>query len=144
MVIFNVNNLEVCMRLSAKMLKNVVNVNHWDYTSQVYISEGNVNEFYFQLVNLDKTIDKNPIRYISEANIVSAEVFFESLDNSKKFSVQASQPFAGDKSIWKVSLLSTQVPNAGSIKISLTEGGVVKTFIVQSAIRVDYSNIGSC
>jgi len=141
------------MRLLAKLLQNVINVNHWEYANEVYIGEGNINEFYFQLVNLSKSPDPNdglgiisefPMRYISQASSISVKVFFDSIDDSEEFEVNASQPFSDDKSIWKITLSSSQVPKAGGIKITVTEDGVEKNFIIQSAIVVDYSEIGSC
>ena len=141
------------MRLSAKVLKNVINVNYWEYANEVYINEGSVNDLYFQIVNLNKTPESSdmvgivpefPMRYISQATSISVKVTFESIDDAEEFEVNATQPFSDDKSIWKVALTSDQTPKAGSIKITITEDGVEKTFIVQSVIAVDYSEIGSC
>ena len=141
------------MRLSAKLLQNVINVNHWEYANEIYIGEGNVNEFYFQLVNLSKSpnpedgigiLPEFPMRYMSQASAISIKVFFDSIDDDEEFEINATQPFADDKSIWKISLTSSQTPKAGAIKITVTEDGVEKSFIVQSAIVVDYSEIGSC
>lgn len=140
------------MRLNAKMIKNVSNLNHWEYTDSVYIREGQVNEFYFQLVDLDKIHPKEkskvlpdfPLRYISEATSITLNVTFPSVNPDNVFSVTASQPFSNDKSIFKVTLLSSEVPNSGSIEISLDEDGVVKNFIVLNALRVESNDIGSC
>ena len=44
------------MRLNAKILKNVVNVNQWEYTNQAHVQEGQINEIYLQLVDLDKSM----------------------------------------------------------------------------------------
>lgn len=141
------------MRLNIKMIKNVANVNQWEYANEAYIQEGQANEFYFQIVDLDKTPENKsrvgifpeyPMRYISQATSFSVSVTFESIDDAQEFSVNATQPFVDDRSICKVSLSASQSPKAGSIKVSITEDGVVKTFIAKATISVDYLNIGSC
>lgn len=140
------------MRINAKMLKNVSGVNHWEYATEAYLQEGQINEFYFQLVDLNKIhpAEKSkaqpdfPLRYISQATVVSATVTFPALDSGDQFDIVATQPFADDKSIWKVTVPSAQVPSSGNIIVTLTEDGATKTFVVKSAIRVELLNVGSC
>lgn len=141
------------MRISAKTLKNVENVNFWQYTSQVYANEGQANSLFIQLVDLDKPLEENPknlvnpsfpLRYISTASVLAVSATFESIDDSQEFVIVGSQPFAGDKSIWKFDLSASQTPNSGSIKITITEDGVAKSFIVNQAISVIGLNQGHC
>ena len=133
------------MRLNARILKNVANINQWEYSSDAYVQEGQVNEIYFQIIDLDKKIDSNCyMRYLSTAASIGVEVTFPSLDDAQVITATATQPFADDKSIWKVSLSSTQLPNSGSIKIKLTEDGSDKYFTVKAAIQVQLLNSGGC
>ena len=146
------------MRITAKMLKNVANVNNWQYANQAHVQENQANDIYFQLVDLDITpaIDKSlalpdfPLRYIPQGTSIALEVTFPALRsesddvNAEQFSVAASQPFSDDKSIWKVSLTSSQLPKSGSITMKLTIDGVDKYFLVNNALAVDLLNVGSC
>lgn len=133
------------MRLNAKMLKNVANINQWEYASTVHVQEGQINEIYFQIIDLNKKLDSGCyLRYLSAAAVIGVEVTFPSIDDDQVIVATATQPFADDKSIWKVSLLSTQLPNSGAINIKLTEDGVDKYFTVKAAIEVDLLNSGGC
>lgn len=140
------------MRLSAKMLKNVSNVNHWEYAETAYVQEGQVNEFYFQLVDLDKIhqgekskiLPDFPLRYMSQATEVSVEATFLDVNPDNQFAVIATQPFADDKSIFKITLTSDQVPNSGNLQISLTEDGNTKKFLIKGGIKVEMQDVGGC
>lgn len=142
------------MRLSAKILKNVNNVNSWSYTSQAYMTEGQPNTLYLQLVDLNQVIGvlpekspvspENPIRYISQAVSLSVFVKFSSIDDDTEFEITGSQPFSQDRSIWRFDLLSTQVPNSGYIQVRIMEDGVERKFNVKNAISVETIEIGSC
>ncbi len=139
------------MRLNAKILKNVANVNNWQYANQASIQEGQANEIYFQFVDYDKVpgsdkssaLPDSPLRYMPQGE-VSVSATFPSIDTALEFTVVATQPFADDKSIWKVSLLSTQLPKSGNFKIKLTEDGADKNILAKNAIAVDLLNVGSC
>ena len=129
------------MRLSVKMLENVINVNNFNHVSQVYLQAGQINEFYFQLVDLNKDPS---LRYLSQATSMSVSVHFDSIDDAQAFDVSATKPFTDDKSIWKIALTAAQVPKSGAIKVTVTEDSVVKSFIVKAAISVELTEIGSC
>ena len=140
------------MRLNAKILKNVANINQWQYASQTTIQEGQANEIYVQLVDLDKTpgIEKSsvlpdfPLRYISQAAAQALQATFPSIDDAAEFAVSGTQPFADDKSIWKFTLTASQLPKSGNFKLKLTEDGVDKFILVKNSIVVDLLNVGSC
>lgn len=142
------------MRLSAKMLKNVVGVNNWSHSNQAYLSEGQANDVYIQLVDLDWTTKASPeqssafpqypIRYISQASAVEVKATFLDIDDDQEFEIIATQPFADDKSIFKFSLSNSQIPNSGNLLITITEDNVSKSFIIQNAITVSLLNVGGC
>lgn len=133
------------MRLNAKILKNVASVNQWEYADQAYVQEGQINEVYLQLVDLDKALGTDcPLRYLSQAASIALEVTFPSIDDSTVIAASATQPFSDDKSIWRVTLAANQVPNSGAIRIKLTEDGVDKYFLVSAAISVQLLNDGGC
>lgn len=138
------------MRLSAKMIKNVEHVNNFQYTDEVEIQEGNENEFYFQLVDLDKVplaedskvLPDLPLRYMSEDGSLVVE--FDSLFDDETFEVAATQPFALDSSIWKVTLTEDQVPKTGNMVFRFTENSKTKRVSVRNVIRVTLEDLGGC
>jgi hypothetical protein len=140
------------MRLNAKILKNVANVNQWVYTNQATVQEGQANEIYIQLVDLDKSpgTEKSPafpdfpLRYLSQATVVTLMAIFPSIDDAQVINVSATQPFVDDRSIWKIVLANNQLPKAGNFQLKLTEDGLSKSMLVKNAILVELLNVGSC
>jgi hypothetical protein len=140
------------MRLNAKILKNVAGVNNWQYVNQATIQEGQINEIYLQLVDYDKTpgVEKSsvlpdfPLRYIPQGTTIALEASFPSIDDAAVFAVAGTQPFADDKSIWKFTLTSSQIPKSGNFKLKLTEDGADRQILVRNSIIVDLLNVGSC
>ena len=128
------------MKLSAKFLKNVENVNSFQYVPQWDISEGSAQSLYFQII--DK--QKEDIRYMPQDAPITVKVFFLSIDDDQIIEKTATQPFTDDKSIWKIDLLVTDVPNSGAVKFSVDENGTTVTFKVSQAIVVDLLDNGGC
>lgn len=129
------------MKLSAKFLKNVANINNFQYANQWSISEGSQHVLYFQFI--DKL--KDDLRYISEAaSIDEVTVTFLNIDETFEIIKTATQPFADDKSIWSITLNVDEVPNPGAVKFSITEDGSERRFRVEQAISVDLLDVGSC
>lgn len=140
------------MRLSAKMLKNVSSVNHFEYSATAFLSEGSANEVYFQLVDLDKVyypgvdtsaLPNTPLRYMP-ASGATVSVIFDSLFDDAEITLAATQPFAQDSSIWKVALAVDEIPASGNFIFSLTEGTSVKRSVVKNALNVSLNEVGSC
>ena len=126
------------MRLSAKLLENVANINNWDTVSQAHITEGEASSLYFQLFNESKGI-----RYITQASAYSVSATFPSLDGDT--TVVAQQPFADDKSIWKLPILSSHTPASGNFIITITEDGVSRRFSVMLGLIVEsIDSFGGC
>lgn len=128
------------MKLSVKFLKNVVNVNTFQYFENWDISEGSAQRLYFQIVDLHK----EGIRYMSQETPLLVSVKFPSIDSDIAIEKTATQPFADDKSIWYVDLDVFEVPNPGSVEFCLDENGVVSRFKVAQAITVNLLEDGGC
>lgn len=128
------------MKLSAKFLRNVANINCFEYTSQWDISEGSAQRLYFQIV--DK--HKEDLRYISGATVYTVSLEFPSIDENVTITKTATQAWADDKSVWYIDLLASEVPNSGAVKFTLTEDGVESKFKVSQAIVIDLLDSGSC
>jgi hypothetical protein len=109
------------MKLSAKFLKNVANVNCFEYTSQWEIAEGSAQSLCFQIT--DK--HKNDLRYLSQATVIDAvTVIFPSIDEGQVIVKTATQKWADDKSIWCIELDADEVPGSGAVQFSITEDGI--------------------
>jgi len=135
------------MRLNARILKNVASVNQFEYANQAYLQEGQANEFYIQLVDLNKLpsgSEECPLRYIPQGTTISVKVMFPALDSDNEVEITATQPFSDDGSIWKVNLSSSQDVSSGSITVTLTIDGVEQYFLISNAVVVDSLNVGSC
>lgn len=128
------------MKLSAKFLKNVADVNCFQYVTQWDISEGSAQRLYFQVV--DKL--KEDLRYLSQATATSIDVIFLSVESDEEITKTATQAFADDKSIWYIDLDADEVPNSGAVKFTITEDGDEKKFKVEQAIVVDLLDDGGC
>lgn len=128
------------MKLSAKFLKNVANINTFQYADQWDIAEGSIHRLYFQIV--DKL--KDNLRYMSQATVITASVTFVSIDDASEIVKTATQAWVDDKSIWYIDLASNEVPNSGAVKFSLTEDDVESKFKVSQAIVVDLIEDGGC
>jgi hypothetical protein len=129
------------MKLSVKFLKNVANINTFQYASQWNISEGSSQVLYFQFV--DKL--KDDLRYMSQADTIDeVSVIFLNIDEASEIIKTATQAFPDDKSIWTITLDSDEVPNSGAVKFSITEDGQERRFRVEQAIVVDLLDAGSC
>ena len=142
------------MRLNARMLKNVTDVNHWEYAREAHIQEGQTNEFYLQLVDVDQVPDEEikksiplpdfPLRYIPQGTTITLELTFPDLNTDNNIVVDATQPFSDDLSIFKVTLNSLQTPHSGSVKARLTIDGVDKYFLMNNVIVTDLLEVGDC
>lgn len=142
------------MRINAKILKNVIDVNHWQQASQAHLAEGQANDIYIQLIDLDwstksspeqsSAFPQYPIRYISQATAITVKAKFLSINDDDEFEIVGTQRFTDDKSIFKFALTSSQIPSAGNMVIVVTEDGIEKSFVIQQAITVDLLNKGGC
>lgn len=131
------------MRLSAKSLKNVENLNTFQYTNQWIVrQDGNSGEeqsLYFQLVDLDK----DGIRYMPEVGAVVV-VTFPDLDQTVQAVKTAVNPFAEDRSIFRIDLTVLDIIASGNVKFQITEGSKVKKFSVTNMVTVELLNTGGC
>ena len=142
------------MLLNARILKNVVDINHFQHANQANITEGQFNDVYIQLVDLDwstkstpeqsSAFPQSPIRYITGAAVIVVKAKFLSIDDSEEFEITATQPFTDDKSIFKFSLSNSQIPNSGNLLITVTEDGVDRSFVVQGGVNVALLSNGGC
>lgn len=132
------------MRLSAKTLKNVDNLNSWAYSENWVVRQngltGEADTLYFQITDLDR----DGIRYMP-SNSASMSVFFQSLDDAGDITKTAVMAFpSDDRSIWKIILSATDLPNSGNVIFSLTDGGNTYSFNITNGLSVELVNAGAC
>jgi hypothetical protein len=128
------------MKIYIKALKNVDNINSWNYTPTAVSYQGQTNSIYFQIVDKDRV---DSTRYIPVSG-ASCSIFFPNLDNAKKLTIQATQPFPQDSSIWMVTIASNQNISSGNVVFNLTENAITRSFVIDSFISVNSSLVGLC
>lgn len=125
------------MVLSARLLTNVCDVNGFDFAQRFEMTEGDQTTLYIQLIDATKHKDLVPsgLRYIP-ANGATLTLTLDSLDNAKRVTRSATQPFT-DPSIWAVCILSSdKILGTVNLKLTLTENSVVKSGTLLAAISV--------
>jgi hypothetical protein len=129
------------MLLSARPLKDVQNVNSFEPDSQLSWTEGDVIDIYFSLVDLsldhpEQGFNPSGRRYIPSAG-ATLSVVIENIDDSKKLTRLASQPFAGDGSIWKLALTaSDKCRGTPQMRLTLTEGTKVTRGLLKNSLKI--------
>jgi hypothetical protein len=129
------------MLLSAQMLKNVYGVNQFDLTTVVEFTKGDVVDVYFQLMDMSVNTSLcgyNPPgrRYMPDAG-ATLSVVLEDIDDAVKVTKTATQPFAQDPSIWKISLAATDlIQGAPNLRLTLTEGTDLTRGVSKNAFRI--------
>ncbi len=124
------------MRLSAKPIKNFVNINAFDFGSEWRIRQDEPNTLYLQLIDLDR----DGLRYMPTDASYSVSVSFPGTEIVKV----ATQESALDRSIWKVSLSSTEKVYSGNVQVSVTEAGVTRRFSILQGLAVEQLSDGGC
>jgi hypothetical protein len=76
-------------------------------------------------------------RYIPQGTPFSVSVQFDNLNQQYHVRRTASQPFAGDSSIWKVTILSQDQIMFNSMRVVLTENGQQNVFIVDTDLATE-------
>ena len=126
------------MVLTLLPLNAVASVNVWQFDDVVAFTEGDPTSAYFMLV--DSTVDRSRTpagkRYIP-ATAATMTCAIEAMDDTKKISRSASNPFPDDRSIWKLDFYSTDsLRGTAGIRFTLTEGTAVRTGYAKSVLRV--------
>jgi len=133
------------MLLGAIILKNVQNVNSFQRTTQTTIRQGSPTVIYFQLVDLDQLdASSQPLRYVpSSGSTMTATI--NSINTANVVSRLSTNPYGSDdRSIWSMSILSTDKPASGNLDIKLTEGSVVRTTTIANGVIIWSSATSQC
>jgi hypothetical protein len=128
------------VRLYAKPIKNYANINQFDYASEWTIRQGEANTLHFQLVDADQ----DNLRYLTSDGTATVQVTFPAVNSANIISKAAAQVSSLDRSIWSVSLLSTEIPASGNVQIAVTENGSTRRFSLLQGLIVELINAGGC
>jgi hypothetical protein len=129
------------MHLSARVLKDVQSVNSFEPDTELSWTEGDTLDVHLQLidVSLDRALQgfqPEGRRYVPTAGATLSCVI-ENIDDAKKITRLATQPFANDGSIWRLNILSTDViRGTPQLRLTLTEGTKVTRGLVRLALKI--------
>lgn len=129
------------MVLSARFLADVGGVNAFAQVRNVEFTAGDTLTVYLQLIDSSKDLAADGFRpggrrYVPAAG-ASLAVTINNVDDSKKITRLASQPFAGDSSIWSFTIMATDpIVGTADLRLVLTEGSTVTKGRVDAALRV--------
>ena len=127
------------MKLSIRPLTDVCGVNDFIYATRIEATKGDSFDFYFQLVDLEKNLGQHGyspcgLRLIpGDGSLLTVNVW--NTDKAKRFARQATNPFAQDTSIFKITLLPTD-PLDCSIEMEIVLLDATTTPATQRKCRV--------
>jgi hypothetical protein len=133
------------MKLAIRPLIDPCGVNDFIYGTRIEVTKGDVFDFYFQLVDLEKNLGQHAysppgLRFIpAEGSMLTVNIW--NLDSAKRFARQAMNPYPSDISIWKITLLDTDPLDCTvNMKIvlldSITTPPTQRTCYAQGALTV--------
>jgi hypothetical protein len=124
------------MILSALPLVDVCDANSWQPAKNVEFSVGDSPTIYFQLCDASKGMR----RYMPAAGAILTCVV-GNIDDAKKVTRLATQPFPLDPSIWVLSILSSDpVRGTQNLTLTLNESGKITHGLVKNLFRVSPSD----
>jgi hypothetical protein len=126
------------MLLTARILADVADVNHWTAADVAESVEGSTLDLYFQTV--DGSVERHNVpagrRYIPAAGAL-LEVTIETINTAKRVVRAATNPFPEDKSIFKLSLTPADgLVGTFSLKLKLVEGAKTSYGVLKQAISI--------
>lgn len=130
------------MLLSLRALENVVNVNTFQHSTQLRFTEGDAPVLYFQLIDASTDLASQGFvpagrRYVPAAG-ATLELTLNNIDDARRITRFATQPFANDLSIWALTLTTAdKIRGTVNVKVKLTEGSTVRYGLAQALVLVD-------
>lgn len=135
------------MRLGIQLLDSSATLNRFKVVSVLTINQGETFDVFFQLVDQEQSIRYVPaVGATCLVEVPRLAEAFGTLSNQRvnsDFSIRrgASNPFPDDRSIWKLTLSTTETANlmSSNIRVTITEGSVVKIALMPQALKVNRS-----
>lgn len=130
------------MILGARILIDVANVNTFRYSQYLQFGEKQNESFYIQLLDTSRdTVSEgykpSGRRYIPAAG-AALSVTIDNIDDARKITKVAVNPFPNDLSIFRVDILAADNIRAGTanLNLSLVEGGLTFRGKVCNVLRI--------
>ncbi len=129
------------MRLGITVL-DLTTVNQFRAQPSLRLVSGDPATLYVQLLNESydcSSFDPQTIRYVPNTG-ATLSVVLDNIDTSRRITKAATQPFAGDASIWSISLTpseSARLEGTISLKFTLTEGTAVRNGRLAAGILIE-------
>ncbi len=129
------------MQLSLRLLDDVQSVNSMELASELVLTSGDPQTVHVQLIDAGRQrvcADGPAVRYIPAAGATMSLVF-DSIDDAKRVTKVASQPFATDLSVWSVDLTvqdTAKLRGTISLAFTLTIGTRVVSGRLNAALIV--------
>jgi hypothetical protein len=138
------------MLLSARILSPFSDVNNFDVAQVFQMSSGEQQVMTFQLIDAAKCPPTQcfypfGLRYMPAAGAV-LQCTLQAIDGNQNIVRYASQPYpTQDPSIWQLTLMSTDtLVGTFALKLSLSEGGVIKKGSLQQAVQIGADSAATC
>lgn len=129
------------MQLSVRLLSDVQSVNAMELASDLVLTSGDPQSVFVQIVDVRRQRqypDCPAVRYMPAAGATMSLVF-DSIDDAKKVTKVATQPFPEDGSIWSVDLTvqdTEKLRGTVSLVFTLTIGTRVLVGRLNAALLV--------
>lgn len=125
------------MRYHFKLLDDVCNVNDFNEVDELKIRANEAQDIYFMLKTVDS--EENQIRFMPQGTPVTVTAKFRHLDSNKVISRTATQAYADDKSIYKVSIAADErlAFDAMEVRVQVGTPTFGKLFTNLSTISVE-------
>ncbi len=132
------------MRFAINILNSGASLNSFKAVPFVEINRGETFDLFFQLIDKDQGLRYIPATGATlKVEIARLPEAFGTVSNIRQindYSVRrfASNPFPEDKSIFKLSLTTTETQNmmSSNIRFTLNEGSLIRICLVPQAIKM--------
>jgi hypothetical protein len=139
------------MLLSARILNNVADVNHFETVVSLEVVQGDAPDIYIALV--DASVEKHNVppyrRYVAPTGS-TLKVVIQDIDTAVTLTKYATRPFSGDQSIWKVAYtqpadITSIASMAGTyaLKLTLTEPGTTLPDVWSDIVDYNFEDLVS-
>lgn len=132
------------MLLSARFLNDVSGVNSFDHVTSIELGAGDPSTVYFQLVDASVHRSEDGYRPAGRRYVPAAgatlQVVLENIDDAKKITRYATQPYAQDPSIWALSIqASDAIEGTVPLRMTLNESGTIRHVTLRAALYLRVS-----
>lgn len=132
------------MNLSFRAINSDGTLNNFYQLDKINIVKENAATVRIQLIDLEKKLKEDALRYIPASGATMTVTFFRS-QTADVVTKNASNPFADDRSIWQVALTAAEAAkvSSGFLLVTLTEGSTITKLKVDGLVSASSAS-GTC